>query len=125
MATIARSDDPRFEGVLRPKTLNRTDSTPLAGMKLRSPKRASGRIEAAQKVDKTLRRMCVTNDELDSATEAPVKLFEGWRDAREGVQIGDLFALADAGGARQALAIIDMARARIYSCVVAQSAHED
>lgn len=116
MPAPARSaPPPALASAPRAKALHRAWLTPLPSMRVRTPRRERGRRSTAEHVDATLRRLGVSDVELSEALECPAKLFEHWRDGLEGVQLGDLVALAEHGGERVALAILDSITARIRS----------
>jgi hypothetical protein len=123
MSAALRSDlPPAPSSEPRAKALGPADApkhrawlTPLPGLKVKAPKRETGRRSSAERVDRVLRRLGVTNEELAETLEVNPKFFQGWRDATEGIQLGDLEAIGDqhAAGARVALAILDAAAARL------------
>lgn len=117
-------DDIDAAPVLRPKTLGRHPAreTPLPQMKLQSPNREDGRREAAEFIDNVLRRLGVSNDELAIALGVNRKLFDNWRTAKDGVQLGDLIAFAKNGGGRQA---VEVAEALVRRLRRMSSAHDD
>lgn len=120
MSAALRSAPPAPSSEPRAKTLGPDEApkhrawlTPLPSMRVRNPQREHGRRSTAELVDRVLRRLGVTSDELGDAIDCSPKIFEHWRDASEGIQLGDLEAIALAGGSRQALAILDAVTARI------------
>lgn len=91
------------------KPRHRAYLTPLPGLRVKTPRREHGRRKAAELVDNTLKRIGGTDEELANALAVNPKLFEGWRDATEGCQLGDLLEIAMHGREREALAILDAA----------------
>lgn len=92
---------------LRAKPLHRAWLTPLPKLKVTNPARERGRREAAESVDTLMRRRGVSSVEVAEALVINPKLIDGWRTAEEGIQLGDLRAMARAGAKRLAIAILE------------------
>lgn len=99
----------------RAKPLHKAWATPLPRLKLQNKTRERGRRLAAEQTDLSLKRRGTSDVEIAEALVCNRKLIEGWRDANEGIQMGDVYALALVGADRDALAILDDARMYILN----------
>lgn len=98
MSSLARSEPPPLP--FRAKSLSSNDGavhraylTPLPAMKLRNPLREAGRRRGAEIFDRCMRRRGATDVEVAEALETNKRTIERWRDARDGIQVGDLLVL--------------------------------
>jgi hypothetical protein len=106
---------PRAKALPRIHPEHRAWQTPLPLMKIRNPNREHGRRTAAVLTDLTLLRRGTSSVALADSLACGRSLPEGWRDACEGIQLGDLLAIHHVGGTRDALAILDAVRTHILN----------
>lgn len=114
MGAALKTDPPAAEQD-RAKPLHRAWSTPLPRLKLLNPHRERGRRVVAELTDRTLRRRGTSDAELAEVLVCSRSLPAAWRDANEGIQLGDIIALDEVGATRDALAILDAVRNHIIN----------
>lgn len=103
MGHPARSSPPPAPG---PEEARAKYLVPLPGMKIKTPRRESGRRRAAARFDEQMRKRCVSNLELSEVVGCNERLVRDWRSGKEGGQWGDLYAM----DRRLALALLDAIR---------------